>query len=450
MTERLAGYEDYHSFMDKLTEAGVDDYIDLPMIAVMGDTSSGKSSLLSNISLIELPSADVLTTRCPIMLKMHYSKHKSASVKISWKDDPIGKEEFAERTIGEDNWESITNAISAAQAHIIKMSGKDVARDIVSVDIRGPHCEDLTLIDLPGIVRTTGKNESATLAEDIQGLMNDYLKNPRCVILAVLPCNVDFHNSQIMADARKVDPSTERTIPVLTKPDLIDKGGERSVKDLLLGSKTQSFECGFHMAKGRGQEALDKKQSIEDGLTAEESYFQNTEPWRGVEDKNLFGTKNLRVKLAELQMKLIQSSFMSIVSDLKSQRDESLELLTSLGAIPSTLTDKKALFRGIKEEIWSGMGSQTLDGRICSLHNDTEMRPSAQFLDASTRYQTTLSKSKLANISEVVVGRKAISYDKDKEKYDHGTVCFIDQSEGKVYLEEFAYEEERQDRLSLL
>ena len=168
--------------------------------------------LLSNISLIELPSADVLTTRCPIMLKMHYDEHKSACVKISWKDEPIGKEEFVERNIDEDSWESITNAISAAQAHIIKMSGKDVARDIVSVDIRGPHCEELTLIDLPGIVRTMGKDESATLAEDIQGLMNDYLKNPRCVILAVMPCNVDFHNSQIMSDALKVDPSTKRTM----------------------------------------------------------------------------------------------------------------------------------------------------------------------------------------------------------------------------------------------
>lgn len=185
---------------------------------------------------------------------------------------------------------------------------------------------------------------------------------------------------------------------------------------------------------------MDKKQSIEDGLTAEESYFNNTEPWRGVEDKNLFGTKNLRIKLAELQMKLIQSSFMSIVSDLKSQRDESLELLDSLGAIPSTLSDKKALFRGIKEEIWSGMGSQTLDGRICSLHNDDEMRPSARFLDASTHYQTTLSKSKLANISEVVVGRKAIAYSKDDLTYDHGKVCFIDQSNGKIYLEEHTYE----------
>ena len=53
-----------------------------------------------------------------------------------------------------------------------------------------------------------------------------------------------------MAEARKVDPHTERTIPVLTKPDLIDGGGEAGVKDLLLGMKTDSFQLGFHMAKG--------------------------------------------------------------------------------------------------------------------------------------------------------------------------------------------------------
>ena len=122
---------------------------------------------------------------------------------------------------------------------------------VVSVDVYGPHCENLTLIDLPGIVRTAGKQESATLAEDIQGLMNDYLSNTRCVILAVLPCNVDFHNSQILAEARKVDPDTKRTIPVLTKPDLIDDGGEMSVKELLLGMKTDSFSLGFHMVKGK-------------------------------------------------------------------------------------------------------------------------------------------------------------------------------------------------------
>ena len=72
----------------------------------------------------------------------------------------------------------------------------------------------------------------------------------RCVILAVLPANVDFHNSQILAEAKKVDAETKRTIPVLTKPDLIDDGAEGNVKDLLLGNKTEEFEMGFHMVKG--------------------------------------------------------------------------------------------------------------------------------------------------------------------------------------------------------
>ena len=79
----------------------------------------------------------------------------------------------------------------------------------------------------------------------------DMLLLHRCVILAVHPCNVDFHNSQILAEAKKVDPQTKRTIPVLTKPDLIDDGAEHNVKDLLLGKKTDKFELGFHMVKGR-------------------------------------------------------------------------------------------------------------------------------------------------------------------------------------------------------
>lgn len=72
----------------------------------------------------------------------------------------------------------------------------------------------------------------------------------RCVILAVHPSNVDFHNSQILNEAKEVDPKGSRTIPVLTKPDLIDEGAETSVKDLLLGDKTDKFEIGFHMVKG--------------------------------------------------------------------------------------------------------------------------------------------------------------------------------------------------------
>mmetsp|Transcript_11819 Transcript_11819/g.23771 ORF Transcript_11819/g.23771 Transcript_11819/m.23771 type:complete len:237 (-) Transcript_11819:988-1698(-) len=236
--------------------------------------------------------------------------------------------------------------------------------------------------------------------------MQDYLKNDRCVILAVLPSNVDCHNSQILADARKVDPGTKRTIPVLTKPDLIDTGAETSVKNLLLGQETDSFEMGFHMVKGRGQSALNEKETIEDGLAKEEAFFRNTEPWRSVDNKRLFGTKNLRVKLAELQMKLIQSEFQVIMSEMKEGLDRAEMELKALGEIPSTLVEKRALFRSIRENMVKGIAADTLDGRVnsLSLHSNNAMRPSAEFHIASKRFRDTLHSSKFANISELRVG----------------------------------------------
>lgn len=115
MSTSLAGYECYRKFMEKLAEENVDEYIDLPMIAVMGDTSSGKSSLLSNISLVKLPSATDICTHCPIMLRMHQAKARSASVKVHWKDRPDGKDvDFAEKTVEEENLNTLTDAIASA------------------------------------------------------------------------------------------------------------------------------------------------------------------------------------------------------------------------------------------------------------------------------------------------------------------------------------------------
>ena len=124
-------------------------------------------------------------------------------------------------------------------------------------------------------MRTLGEGDDPDLVGDIKSLCDDYLQNERCVILAVAPANVDFHYSQIMADAKKVDPLTRRTIPVITKPDLIDLGAEKSVHDLLLG-KSVKFNLGFHMVKCRGQNQLTGKgkKTLKDGIRRE-AVFQH-------------------------------------------------------------------------------------------------------------------------------------------------------------------------------
>ncbi|KAG7366715.1 dynamin central region-domain containing protein [Nitzschia inconspicua] len=407
----LRGNEEIRAFMDKLTATtNVSKYIDLPMIAVMGDTSSGKSSLLSSLSAVELPSASELTTRCPIMLQMKRAEKKQAIINVQWKNIPQGKlekdVEFSTVNIDEASWDGLPDAIARAQKHIIDLSGKEVARDIVRVQVQGPNCEDLTVVDLPGIVRSRGKNESENIVGDIKALIDDYLSNKRCVILAIVPANVDFHNSQIMADALDVDPDTKRTIPVITKPDLIDSGAENDVKELLLGRKTRDFQMGFHMVKGRGQADLDRKVTIEEGLRNEEFFFSTTQPWRDVEDQEVFGTTKLRKKLGDLQLGMIRESLPSIIAELKEKDEEASNELLRLGNIPNSDSEKRVFFRQLVDNIMNRM-REMLTGKghagTKALIQDQQTFAS-KLHEECENFRESIRKSKFSNISSKKVG----------------------------------------------
>lgn len=52
-------------------------------------------------------------------------------------------------------------------------------------------------------------------------------------MLTVVPANVDIATHEIIELARKVHASGERTLRILTKPNLVDKGAENKVGDLI-------------------------------------------------------------------------------------------------------------------------------------------------------------------------------------------------------------------------
>ena len=428
----LPGNTLIRDFMDKLTATtNVSKYVELPMIAVMGDTSSGKSSLLSSISLVELPSHSKLTTRCPIVLRMCKSDKKHATVAVQWKQKPVhpenGSTDFPEEAITEDDWKSLPLMIEKAQQHIINCTSKEVARDCVNVHVFAPDCHDLTLIDLPGIVRSRGEDEGATIVEDINGLIEDYLGNSRCVILAVVPANVDFHNSQIMASAKEVDPDTHRTIPVITKPDLIDAGGENDVLELLRGEKIK-FDLGFHMVKGRGQADLDKKTTIEAGLLAESSFFDNVQPWRDVEGRDMFGTANLRSKLGELQMKMIRDTIPDILKDMSEKKLFAEKELVDMGQILGTPSDRALYFRNQIHHFLSDLKA-SLSG---SLYFGSGIPASAKLHKAAGSFQEAIAKGRLANITVFSKGDTVIeTTSMGDEKH---TIARIRESDNTVQL----------------
>lgn len=220
-----------------------------------------------------------------------------------------------------------------------------------------------------------------------------------------------------MAEARKVDQETKRTIPVLTKPDLIDAGAENSVRDLLLGLRTDSFEKGFHMIKGRSQASLNSNESIEIGLVSEETFFRNTQPWRDVGDKHLFGTKNLRVKLSLLLMQLIRDTFPAIIAELKNEKKVAFNEYTVLGDVPESLAEKRIFYSQAKDTFVKILRPILLGGHANHYEGCIENKCSAEFHLQCKDFQKTLHASKLANVSDIAVGVAAIASHAD----DHGT-----------------------------
>src|SRR5947207_11806286 len=66
--------------VNKLHQCGTDEYLDLPKIAVIGNQSAGKSSLVESISGITLPRSTGTCTRCPFKVML-----KSDTVESVWK-----------------------------------------------------------------------------------------------------------------------------------------------------------------------------------------------------------------------------------------------------------------------------------------------------------------------------------------------------------------------------
>lgn len=402
-SQSLPGNDDIRYFIDQITAStNVSQYVELPMIAVMGDTSSGKSSLLSQISGIELPASHQLTTRCPILLQMTNADERKATVTIQWRHENEWRKELEGTTISENDWKTLPDVISEFQRHIITQSGKDVASDVVHVHVYSPSCHDLTLIDLPGIVRSHGIDEAPTLMEDIEHLMDTYLHNTRCIILAVIPANVDFHNSQILQKAQAVDPETLRTIPVITKPDLVDDGAESDVVDLLLGKKI-NFHLGFHICKGRGQAAMDRHQSIEEGLQEECHYFDTTEPWSTIKDRTVLGTTNLRKKLRDLQMSILREKFPGILDEIQQRQKKASDTITAMGFLHQSTADKRRYYQDFCQSFLSNLNSSlTGKGRSGSRSAASKLH------DECTKFMDAIREGSLGTIKSIVDGAQVL------------------------------------------
>eukprot|EP00118_Oscarella_pearsei_P021260 m.237977 g.237977 ORF g.237977 m.237977 type:complete len:773 (+) comp40153_c0_seq15:74-2392(+) len=309
--------------VDSLRSLGLDQDIDLPSVVVIGDQSSGKSSVLEAISGVQLPRGTGIVTRCALELRMQKMKVNPLSSRASlveegdiWKarlskcgpDVPNGSavEDIAAST-------NVGEAVSRAQDDLAGKGKNICVEDHILLEVVSPYVPDLTLIDLPGIARVAGEGQAEDIEEQTKGLIRKHIKKGETIILCVIPCNVDIATTEALKLAREFDPDGERTLGVMTKPDLVDRGAEKNIVEIATNQTGFKLRLGFTVVKCRGQKDINDGMTLKDSLKTEERFFKTHEHFQSLFHDGQTGIERLARKLTGQLVTQIKRSLPEII-----------------------------------------------------------------------------------------------------------------------------------------
>ena len=231
--------------------------------------------------------------------------------------------------------------------------------DIFRIELCGPEKSHLSVIDVPGIFRTT--EEGITTEEDkllVKNMVHRYVENPRTIILAVLAANVDIATTEILDMAVEVDSSGQRTLGILTKPDLVDKGAEQDI---------------------------------------------TADPWSSLE-KSRVGISALSPRLRDLLSRITRHEFPTVVREVADKLATCEEELHDLGPTRRTPEQQRRYLLGIAtrfQEI-TNFAVEAQYGRHQFLKDDKHLRLATRIVDLNSAFSEDLERRGHAvNFSEM-------------------------------------------------
>ncbi|XP_061089905.1 interferon-induced GTP-binding protein Mx-like [Conger conger] len=149
--------------IDTLRSLGVEEDLALPAIAVIGDQSSGKGSVLEALSGVALPRGSGIVTRCPLILKLKKVKRDQpwAGV-LTYKVN----NKACKSTLKTP--EEVGRVVADVQV-LVAGKGEGISNEMIALEIKSADVPDLTLIDLPGIARVAVGNQPKDIGNQVRG-----------------------------------------------------------------------------------------------------------------------------------------------------------------------------------------------------------------------------------------------------------------------------------------
>ncbi|CAL1267493.1 unnamed protein product [Larinioides sclopetarius] len=273
-----------NNLQNKLTSKGRLLEVPLPQIVVEGGQSSGKSSVLESIIGRDiLPRGTGTVTRRPTIVQLQPSDEVYAEFlhrpNEKFTDFELVKQEIRDETMRDPG----PNGFSSKP---------------ISLKVYAPNVLKLTLVDMCGIIKNVTPDMPAESVEDVERMILRYIEQPNSIILAVSPANQDIATSDAIEMASRVDPKRERTICVLTKLDLMDRGTD--ARDIL-ENKVLPLAKGYVGVVNRNQEDINSGKDLQASLESEKRFFENHPAYSHMADKQ--GTAYLQKRL---QLELLE------------------------------------------------------------------------------------------------------------------------------------------------
>lgn len=348
--------------IDKLRSQGISRYVDLPEIIVCGDQSAGKSSVLEAISGMSFPTKDNLCTRFPTELVLRRGDVTAPRVSIN--PGPERAEEERERlrsfqaTMDPKDPRSLGDIVERAKVVMLLSDSKEFSTDTLRIELSGPHQPHLTMVDLPGLFRAGNRDQSVDNAKTVRKMVKGYMKRPRSIVLAVVSAKNDAALQEVTELAQQLDPTGDRTLGLITKPDSLDEGSEMQASFLSLAkNENVIFRLGWHVLKNRSYET--RNTSLAERNEAEEDFFSKG-IWAGL-DRKYVGVASLKPRLSNVLKEQILRQLPSLLRDIERGIADCLARLQRLGTPRITESDQRRYLLQVSQE-FSALMSGAIDG----------------------------------------------------------------------------------------
>ncbi|KAI9660668.1 MAG: hypothetical protein M1821_010020 [Bathelium mastoideum] len=338
----------------ELHEIGLASVLEFPQIVVTGDQSAGKSSVLEAISGVNYPRREGMCTRCAIEVVMRQSESFSITAKIIPFTE--SRRPYRELQMLRNFDETIADIIAfpeliekAMQCMGLndrngRRGPRAFSRDVLRVQINGPEIPILTLVDLPGLIHSTRSSQTDEDVKATRALTEEYLRNRRTIVLAIISAKNDYAN-QIIIDLCKKYDAASRTLGIITKPDCLLPNSQAQTDFITLSENDEvHLGHGWHWLKN-----LESASTAEDRLNSERNFFRDG-IWSTREESTL-GVESLRTKLSRLLEGHLRRELPVLRSELSQKLAETRQMLADLGDPLLTVSMRRELIHNLSWEL---------------------------------------------------------------------------------------------------